>query len=71
MENMKKIYPKLNYHNSISETLKNADACLLLTEWEEFKKLTNKDFEQMRNNLIIEGRKILDKNKVKFEGVCW
>ncbi len=72
IENMKRIYSNIKYFNSPQEALGQSDACLLLTEWEEFKKLTNQDFAKMRNKLIIEGRKILDKSKVSnFEGVCW
>ena len=70
MENMMKIYRDINYCKNIGEALKNADACLILTDWEEFKKLSNKDFSKMKKKIIIEGRKVLGK-KVKHEGVCW
>lgn len=70
--NMKKVFPKIEYCSNIQETLKGADACLVLTEWDEFKNLTNKDFSDMNKRIIIEGMKILDKNKVSdFEGICW
>ena len=71
-ENMKKIFPNLNYAGSAAEALKAADACLILTGWEEFASLTDKDFSSMNNRIIIEGRKILDRNKVSgAEGICW
>lgn len=72
MSNVEKIFPQINYSQSLSDALKDADACLVLTGWDEFKKLSDKDFEFMRNKIIIEGRKVLDKNKASdFEGVCW
>lgn len=72
MDNMKKIFPDVKYCNSVKEALNNADACLVLTEWEEFKKLTDKDFSTMKTRIIIEGRRVLDRNKIRnFEGVCW
>mgnify|MGYP001574130203 FL=1 len=38
----------------------------------KFKKLSDKDFSVMKEKIIIEGRKVLDKNKIKnFEGVSW
>ncbi len=71
-KNFKKIYSYIKYAKSCSDALDGADACLILTEWDEFKNLTDKDFSVMRNSIIIEGRKVLNKDKVKnFEGVCW
>jgi UDPglucose 6-dehydrogenase len=71
-ENVKHIFKNVNYFSNAKAALEGADACLLLTEWPEFKKLTDEDFNVMRGNVIIEGRKILDPKKVKdFEGVCW
>lgn len=62
MENARRIF---NGHNlslarSAREALKGADACLILTEWQEFAKLGEKDFKRMKNPLVIEGRKILE-----------
>jgi UDPglucose 6-dehydrogenase len=72
MNNMKSIFPKIMYAENPKHALKGADACLILTEWNEFKNLTEKDFSIMKNKIIIEGRRVLDKKKVKnFEGVCW
>lgn len=71
-KNFKKIFPKIIYCSSPQEALKRADACLVLTEWPEFRELTNEDFSEMRDRIIIEGRKALNPNKVLgFEGICW
>ena len=70
--NMKKIFNEITYSKSAKEALDKADACLILTEWPEFTKLTDKDFSVMENKTIIEGRRVLDKKKVSnFEGICW
>jgi UDPglucose 6-dehydrogenase len=70
--NFKKEFPQVEYCMTFKSTLEGADACLVLTEWDEVKSLTDADFSKMRGNVIIEGRKILDPLKVKnFEGVCW
>ncbi len=72
MENMKKIFPSVEYTSSEREALKNADACLILTDWAEFDDLTDDDFSLMKNKTIIEGRRVLNKTKVSnVEGVCW
>lgn len=71
-DNFKEIFPGLLYCKTAKEALRGSDACLVLTEWEDFKNLEDKDFIVMKNRVIIEGRKALNPNKVKdFEGVCW
>jgi len=72
MENVKKIFPNIEYAKSAKEAIEGSDACLVVTEWEEFRKLKNEDFDLMKNRIIIEGRKVLDPKSVKgFEGICW
>ena len=71
-ENFRKVSPRVGYPKSVQEALKGADACLVLTEWPEFRELTDQDFSGMRERIIIEGRKALNPNRVSgFEGVCW
>lgn len=72
MPRFREKYPQISYFKSAREALRGSEACLILTEWDEFKNLSESDFSLMRNKLIIEGRKVLDPKKVKgFEGVCW
>ncbi len=72
MFNFRKAFPKIGYAESAKEALKGADACLVVTEWREFRDLTDDDFSAMRGSVIIEGRRALDPKKVDgFEGVCW
>jgi len=69
---MRKLYPDIEYAKSAREALEGSDACLVVTEWEEFKRLTDEDFAKMKNRVILEGRRILDRTKVaNFEGICW
>jgi UDPglucose 6-dehydrogenase len=71
-EHMRKIHPSVDYMKSAQDALENSDACLIVTEWDEFKKLTDSDFSKMKGKTIIEGRRILDRTKVTdFEGICW
>ncbi|MCJ7817063.1 MAG: UDP-glucose/GDP-mannose dehydrogenase family protein [Candidatus Aenigmarchaeota archaeon] len=72
IERFRQKYPQIRYFGSAREALRNSDACLILTEWDEFRGLDESDFSLMRDKIIIEGRKVLDRKKVKgFEGVCW
>jgi len=63
-----KIFPDIDYYESAAETLKSADACLVMTEWPEFG-LLDHEFDRMRSKVIIEGRKILNCGGV--QGICW
>ena len=69
MENMKKIFPDIIYCRSVKEALEEADACLILTDWEEF---SEPDFSVMKRKIVIEGRRVLkNKEGITYEGVCW
>ena len=49
----------IEYARSAIDCLKNADCCILVTEWDELKKLKPKDFLQnMRQPILIDGRRI-------------
>ena len=70
-DNMKKVYGSIGYFNSSEDALRGADACLVMTEWDEFKSL-NKEFNVMKNKLIIDGRHMLAlRNDVQYVGLCW
>lgn len=69
MENMKKTFSSIEYKDSAKDALMGADACLIMTDWDEFRKL-NEEFRLMSNKVIIEGRKVI-RNSVEREGICW
>jgi nucleotide sugar dehydrogenase len=51
----------LDYPPSISECLAGAHCCIVLTEWEQFKRLTPDDFIQsMATPAVIDARRIFD-----------
>lgn len=65
---MCKIMPDINYCDNVSDALSMVDACLIMTEWDEFRQL-DEEFDLMKSKVIIEGRKILSCKDV--EGICW
>lgn len=75
METAKEIFDnKITYAKSSYEALKDADALLLLTEWNEFRR---PDFERikdlMKTPVIIDGRNQYDKKRLRsqgFEYIC-
>lgn len=72
-ENMKNLFPEqapgISYCNSSVEALKDANAMLIITEWDEFKKMDlGKVKELMANPIIIDGRNVFDPQDVKKHG---
>lgn len=57
MDNMKNIFPNIKYFNNKYDALNNANALIIITEWNEFK---NPDFKkiQKQTNIIFDGRNI-------------
>jgi len=62
VSNAKSIFgDKIKYASSAIECLKNTDCCIIVTEWQEFKKLKPEDFKQnMRHPILIDGRRIIN-----------
>jgi UDPglucose 6-dehydrogenase len=69
MTNMQSKFPKIIYCNNAYDAATNADGLLILTEWEEFKKL---DFSKialiMNQKIIYDSRNILDIQLMKSLG---
>jgi UDPglucose 6-dehydrogenase len=68
MEKTRAIFPQVQYIDPY-EVASGADALLIVTEWEEFKKL---DWMRIRNSmlrpLVLDGRNLLDPAKMKELG---
>jgi len=50
---------KISYAESIEDCLKDAECCMILTEWDEFKSITPDTFNKyMKRSVIVDGRRI-------------
>jgi len=67
-ESMRRIFPGIEYCSGPEEALREADGCLIMTEWPEFETLDH-EFDLMNSRVIIEGRRILKCRGA--EGICW
>lgn len=62
----------VNYCRDVYETLQDADAMLLVTEWSEFRILDlNKVRQLMRNPVIFDGRNIYDEEEMRNAGISY
>lgn len=72
MENAKSILSNVNFGSSVADTAKNADALIILTEWNEFKQLDFLEIKKlMKSYYIFDGRNIYDPVKVKQMGFIY
>ncbi len=65
IENFKKIFGrKITYHSKVNDCIKNSDCCLILTEWDEYRKLKSSLFKKyMKKTNLIDARRVLDPGK--------
>ena len=73
MENMKEIFeerpPSIQYASSPYEAAANANALLIVTEWDEFKNLNLKKVKEvLANPIIVDGRNLYDPENVRALG---
>jgi UDPglucose 6-dehydrogenase len=73
MENIKKIFPEkppqISYVKSPYEAVKEANALLIITEWDEFKEMDLKKIKEVMDNpIIIDGRNVYDPSEVRKLG---
>lgn len=62
IENARKHFPTLHYAGSVGEACRGADIVLLLTEWDEFRRISPDDLsEVVRRRRVLDGRNCLQK----------
>jgi len=68
-DNVRQLYPDIEYAPSVYELGENADALVVVTEWNEFRNL---DLERigksMKQRLIFDGRRLYDRSKAVRAG---
>jgi len=61
---------KVSYAPDSLRCLKDADCCIIVTEWDEFKTIPPGTFlERMRRPVVIDGRRIYDAHKFSGAGI--
>ena len=72
MKNAKKIMPDIEYANSPMEAAKDADAVIVLTEWDVFRGV---DLDALKDAMsgkhLFDGRNIYDPNEVRDAGLTY
>lgn len=69
MANTAQLFPDIIYCDSLYDALDNADALIIMTEWDEFKHLDlSKARELMAGSIIIDARNVLHAKDVQEHG---
>lgn len=73
IENAKRVFgDKIKYYNDKFEAIKDCDAVIIVTEWNEYRNLDlERCKEVMKKPIILDTRNLLDKNKVKSTGFIY
>ena len=72
MEKARQVLKNIEYCNNPYDAAKDADALLILTEWNEFKELDmNKIKSLMRHYLVLDGRNIYNPEDMRKEGFTY
>lgn len=70
--NFAKRFPEISYCDTIDETIKDADVCIIFTEWKEIKEYDiNKYVELMKEPLILDGRNCYELKDVEGKGITY
>ena len=65
MDEAKKILKDIEFAKNMDGCLKNSDALVILTEWNEFRSLSPSQLNGMKGNLLIDMRNALNPNSFK------
>tara|TARA_B100001093_G_scaffold351064_1_gene335547 strand:- start:341 stop:1663 length:1323 start_codon:yes stop_codon:yes gene_type:complete len=66
---MKKLFREIEYFNSWEEACKDADAVVIMTEWNEFRSMSIQKLKQLMNKpVLLDTRNIISIKKLKDNG---
>lgn len=74
MDNTKKqlVHKKLTYTKKALDALKDADALVICTEWDEFRVVDYKDVKKlMKGEVIYDGRNVLERSEAEAHGFTY
>ncbi|HDP70267.1 MAG TPA: UDP-glucose/GDP-mannose dehydrogenase family protein, partial [Actinobacteria bacterium] len=75
ISNTKEVFPQLSYSKDVYDVAKDCDALIIVTEWDEYKKI---DFmkmkDLMKDSILIDGRNLFDREELEklgfhYEGI--
>ncbi|MFH1916061.1 MAG: UDP-glucose/GDP-mannose dehydrogenase family protein [Nanoarchaeota archaeon] len=72
MENMRKVFPKISFAKNPYACLQDADALVILTEWDEFRQLDKQKMKSlMKSPLVVDGRNVYEPEEMRSLGFVY
>ena len=72
MDNFKNHFPNIQYFDSWQDAVKNADACILLTEWNEFRGMDLNELKDlMKNPVLLDTKNIISIQGLESRGFTY
>jgi UDPglucose 6-dehydrogenase len=70
-ENMREQFPDLECVSSAAACLRDAAACVVCTDWDEFEALDD-EFDAMGQQVVVDGRRVITpRDGMAYEGLTW
>jgi len=71
VENMRDRFPDIEYADSPTDALRDAHACLVVTDWDLYEVL-DEEFDAMADPIVLDGRHCIDRREgITYEGLTW
>lgn len=68
-ENMRGLFPDVNYCDSVYDAVKDVDVIIALTDWKEIKEIDLKKVSSLvKNKMIVDARNMFDPSELKENG---
>ena len=72
IDNFKNHFPNIQYFDSWQDAVKNADACILLTEWNEFRGMDLNELKDLMNNpVLLDTKNIISIQELESRGFTY
>ncbi|XGI84234.1 UDP-glucose 6-dehydrogenase AglM [Halorutilales archaeon Cl-col2-1] len=71
VDNMRERFGDIDYADSDEDALEDADAAVVVTDWDEFAALDD-EFDTMNQKVVIDGRRVIEPREgIEYEGLTW
>ncbi len=68
MKNTKRIFEeKINYAETMKDALSKSECVIIMTQWKQYEKLNNNEFDYMKRKFIIDCRRMLAKKQLDVD----
>ncbi|XGI82716.1 UDP-glucose 6-dehydrogenase AglM [Halorutilales archaeon Cl-col2-1] len=71
VNNMRERFGDIDYADSAEDALEDADAAVVVTDWDEFAALDD-EFDAMNQKVVVDGRRVIEpRDDIVYEGLTW